>query len=101
MTGQDAHQGDTPPENLSAPLRALWWLKKGGLRLGPEWNIAHELCQMAEGERAHDLVHALCHWIEGDEANRNYWYARISNWRRSSDISREWQAIWQALNQPG
>ena len=26
-----------PPATLSPPLQALWWLGKGGLRPGPEW----------------------------------------------------------------
>ncbi|MDE2385718.1 MAG: hypothetical protein KGO53_13970 [Alphaproteobacteria bacterium] len=79
------------------PQQALWWLQKGGLKLGPEWTKAHQLCQQDEGERAHDLVHALCHWIEGDAANRDYWYRRVANWKRAGDISSEWSAIWQAL----
>ncbi len=44
--------------------------------LGPEWEKAHELCQMQEGDLAHDRVHALAHWIEGDESNASYWYRR-------------------------
>ena len=87
-----------PPSVLSAPLQALWWLQKGGLRQGAEWEKAHALCQQAEGERAHDLVHALCHWIEGDIANRDYWYRRIKGWIHASDIAQEWQQIWQALS---
>ena len=61
---------DTPPAGLARPLAALWWLKKGGLVMGPQWEKAHELCQMQEGDRAHDSVHALVHWIEGDEFER-------------------------------
>ena len=88
----------TPPPALSAPLQALWWLKKGGFKLGAEWERAHALCQQDEGERAHDLVHALCHWIEGDASNRDYWYRRIKSWTRASDIAQEWQQVWRALS---
>ena len=38
-----------PPAALAPPLQALWWLKKGGLATGPEWERAHEICQAAEG----------------------------------------------------
>ena len=87
-----------PPPELSAPLQALWWLKKGALQKGPTWEKAHQLCQQDEGDRAHDLVHALCHWIEGDTANRDYWYWRIKNWSRADSIEQEWQQVWQALS---
>jgi hypothetical protein len=52
-----------PPSGLTVPQQALWWLKKGGLAMGPEWEKAHALCQQAEGTREYDLVHALAHWI--------------------------------------
>ncbi len=56
---------------MTGPKRALQLLKEGGLKVGPAWAEAHEICQTAEGERDHDLVHALCHWVEGDVPNRN------------------------------
>lgn len=62
--------------SLSPPLQALWWLRKGGLAMGPEWHKAHAICQTREGDREFDIVHALAHWIEGDEANAAYWYRR-------------------------
>jgi len=51
------------------------------------------LCQLDEGDRAHDLVHALCHWIEGDIANRDYWYRRLAPWQRAATIPEEWLAL--------
>ncbi len=84
--------GEAPSPSLSAPLQALWWLKKGGLTLGPEWEKAHAICQTREGERDHDLVHALAHWIEGDVGNADYWYARAHE-KRGSDIKSEWTRI--------
>lgn len=83
---------DAPPPGFSVPLQALWWLKKGKLALGPEWDRAHALCQMEEGEPAHDLVHALAHWIEGDMSNAAYWYRRVGG-QRAADIAKEWQRI--------
>ncbi len=81
-----------PPEDLSNPLKALWWLKKGALKPGPEWEEAHGLCQMAEGEPSHDLVHALAHWIEGDLPNADYWYQRAGS-TKAGDIESEWKRI--------
>jgi hypothetical protein len=85
------------PQDLSQPQQALWWLKRGGFRPGPEWEQAHELCQRAEGERDHDLVHALVHWIEGDAGNRDYWYRRVAPWQRAATIEAEWQAVQAAV----
>ena len=87
----EIHEDQTPPQN------ALALLKSGGFRMGPEWQRAHDLCQLDEGDRAHDLVHALCHWIEGDLGNRDHWYRRVQPWTRADTIEAEWQAISFAL----
>lgn len=84
---------EAPPDDLSDPLKALWWLKKGKLMLGAEWDKAHEICQSAEGTRSYDLVHGLAHWIEGDLANADYWYRRAGGQRPGSDIAGEWQRL--------
>lgn len=78
--------------NLAPPLQALWWLRKGGLAMGPEWQKAHAICQTREGDRHYDLVHALAHWIEGDEANAAYWYRRVGGGKVAT-IADEWQRI--------
>ena len=80
------------PKGLSVPLQALWWLRKGGFAMGPEWKTAHELCQSNEGDPDHDLVHALAHWIEGDMGNAAYWYRRVGG-ERAASIEAEWQRI--------
>ena len=82
---------------MSKPREALDLLHAGGLRMGPEWQKAHDICQTAEGDRDHDLVHALCHWIEGDSANRDHWYRRVAPWQRAETIAAEWQAVARAL----
>lgn len=82
-----------PPNDLSQPLQAMWWLKKGNFKLGSEWEQAHGICQIAEGSKAHDWVHALAHWIEGDEWNSNYWYRRVGEVRTSDDVAVEWEYI--------
>lgn len=91
------NESDAPAE-LSDPLQALWWLKKGKLGIGAEWNKAHEICQSAEGTPAYDVVHGLAHWIEGDLANADYWYRRAGEQRPASDIGREWQRLAEGLS---
>ncbi len=81
-----------PPDNFAPALQALWWLKKGRLSLGAEWQKAHAICQTAEGTRSYDLVHALAHWIEGDEVNTAYWYRRVGG-GKAATIELEWQRI--------
>lgn len=83
---------DQPPNELSAPLQALWWLKKGGLKVGPEWHEAHEICQSAEGEPAHDWVHALCHLIERDHGNAGYWFRRAGQ-----PVENDPGTLWQKM----
>ena len=38
-----------PPKDMSKPLQALWWIKKGELKVGPEWEEAHVIVQAMEG----------------------------------------------------
>jgi hypothetical protein len=87
-----------PPSDYSPPQQALWWLKQGDFKVGAAWTRAHEICQMAEGTREYDLVHALGHWIEGDEANRDYWYRRVQPWSRQVTMETEWEEIWKAVS---
>lgn len=82
-----------PPETMSEPLQALWWLAKGDWQLGAEWDRAHEICQRHEGSMEYDWVHALAHWIEGDSFNSGYWYRRSGQTRTSDNAREEWQHI--------
>ena len=86
----------TPPTDLSPPLQALWWLKKGNLVMGAEWEKAHAICQQKEGNPEYDIVHALAHWIEGDESNAAYWYRRVEG-KRAVTIADEWERIIEIL----
>jgi hypothetical protein len=79
-----------PPAGLSPPRQALWWLAKGGWRLGPEWQRAHRLAQAGEGQRDHDLVHAVVHLVEGDLGNADYWFGRAGQPRLGRDARSEW-----------
>ena len=56
--------------------KALDALEEGKCRLGPEWEIAHNIAQAHEGQREFDHIHALVHRIEGDNFNAQYWYRR-------------------------
>lgn len=94
----DRLRSGTLPPGLPPPLEALWWLRKGGFELGPEWRKAHEICQTREGEFAYDLVHALVHRVEGDMTNASYWYRRIGG-SRAVSIEAEWERIARLLEQ--
>ena len=87
-----------PPAALSKPLQALWWLKKGDLRMGPEWEKAHIICQAQEGVTAFDWVHALAHWIEGDFGNSDYWYRRAGKKRATASVAAEWEHLARSLS---
>lgn len=80
-------------ESWPGPVRAMWWLKKGGFKTGPEWEKAHLICQEDEGDAAHAWVHALVHWVEGDEWNSNYWYRSAGKQRLADAIEAEWNAV--------
>lgn len=82
-----------PSSDLSKPLQALWWLKKGGLHVGPEWEMAHNICQSGEGTQQYDWVHALAHWIEADMGNSDYWYRRCGQKRAKPSVSEEWEHL--------
>jgi hypothetical protein len=89
---EDSIGAAAPPADFTPAQQALSWLRKGGLRLGPEWERAHAICQASEGEAALDGVHALAHWIEGDLGNADYWYRRVGS-RRSGEIDAEWRRM--------
>ena len=76
-------------DKQSPPQQALLLLKQGAFKMGADWEKAHAICQTAEGTFEYDLVHALAHWIEGDEGNRDYWYARVRPWVRAESIEAE------------
>ncbi len=96
MTPEELREmtGETPPAGLAPPFAALWWLDKGGLEMGPEWEKAHAIAQSKEGDRSHDLIHGLIHWIEGDHSNSDYWYRRAGAIdARAADKQAEWLRI--------
>jgi hypothetical protein len=72
---------------------ALDRLRGGDFAVGPDWHIAHEICQAREGVAAFDWLHALCHRIEGDDWNAEYWYRRAGKTRGQGSIAEEWTAV--------
>ena len=87
-----------PPRDMSKPLQAMWWLKKGSLRVGPEWEQAHAIVQSMEGVMEFDWVHALMHWIEADMGNADYWYRRAGKKRAMPSVAAEWEHIARELS---
>jgi len=82
---------DTPPVGLSAPLRSLWFAKKG------QWDEAHDVVNALPSAMG-SWIHAHLHRIEGDLGNAGYWYARAG--RRAltnqDDLDGEWAELVQA-----
>ena len=75
-----------PPKDMSKPLQAMWWIKKGSFKVGPEWDEAHAIVQTMEGTFEFDWVHALLHWIEADMGNADYWYRRAGKRRATASV---------------
>ncbi len=86
------------PRDMSKPLQALWWIRKGEFRVGPEWEEAHVIVQAMEGVTEFDWVHALLHWIEADMGNADYWYKRSGKKRATASVKAEWEYMAAALS---
>jgi len=88
----------TPPEGLSAELKALWHAAR------KRWDEAHKLVQDEKGAEA-AWVHAHLHRIEGHLSNAGYWYNRAGRPRSDAALEAEWDEIAEALlaraEQPG
>jgi hypothetical protein len=80
---------DAPPEPLSPPLQALWWLGKGN------WDAAHRVCQGHEDNDDCNWVHAHLHRQEGDLNNAGGWYRRAGKPIPESAVplEEEWSAL--------
>ena len=68
-------------------------LSSGGFKMEAEWQAAHAICQVHEGEKAFDWGHAFCHRIEGDEWNAGYWYRRAGKSVPAGSFADEWVAM--------
>ena len=81
---------DTPPDNISPPLRALWHDARG------DWATAHDTAQSVDDETG-AWVHAYLHRKEGDAANAAYWYRRARKPIAADALDVEWERIVSAL----
>jgi hypothetical protein len=83
-------KGDALPENLTAPIAALWWDAKG------DWAQAHGLVDELESKEGM-AVHAYLHRKEGALANADYWYARAGRGFYRAELEEEWRALVSGL----
>ena len=81
---------DQPPQEISAPLAALWWDARG------DWAKAHGLVDELETTDGM-AVHAYLHRKEGSLSNADYWYARAGRTYHRPELSDEWQALVEGL----
>jgi hypothetical protein len=82
--------GNEPPEDLPAPVAALWHDRKGN------WERAHEIVQDLHDSDA-AWVHAYLHRREGDLGNARYWYRRAGRPEFTGELDAEWHQIVSAL----
>jgi len=78
------------PQDISAPLTALWWAAKG------DWDKAHAIAQDDPSAEA-SWVHAYLHRVEGDLGNASYWYRRAGQPVATDALEAEWERIVAAL----
>ncbi|WP_161888790.1 hypothetical protein [Pontibacter russatus] len=89
-TFKQSLSADTPPNDASVYLQALWYDSKG------DWDKSHELIQdLPDADAA--WIHAYLHRKEGDIWNADYWYRRASRKRLSVSLDEEWEQITAAL----
>lgn len=81
---------DAPPAEMSKPLLALWWAKKG------DWERAHMTAQ-SDKTRDGAWVHGYLHWVEGDLDNSSYWYGQSGRRRPDTSLDAEWDKITATL----
>ena len=77
---------DSPPDNLSVPVEALWWDAKG------DWAKAHGLVDELESKDGM-AVHAYLHRKEGSLSNADYWYERAGRSFHRPALEEEWSAL--------
>jgi hypothetical protein len=87
---RDSLASEVPPENLPAPLSALWWDAKG------DWTQAHALVDELETKDGM-AVHAYLHRKEGAASNAEYWYERAGRAHHRPALEDELQALVTAL----
>ena len=74
---------NTLPADLSLPLQALWYDRKG------DWTSAHEAVQDGN-DNVSAAIHAYLHRKEGDLWNARYWYSAAGRKPFSRSLDEEW-----------
>ncbi|MEQ9442613.1 MAG: hypothetical protein RIG62_26470 [Cyclobacteriaceae bacterium] len=87
---QDTLNGPDVPEQLSDPLKALWYDAK------EDWDQAHNYAQKHNDSQS-AWVHAYLHRKEGDTLNAQYWYTRASRTMPDETLAQEWKNIVENL----
>jgi hypothetical protein len=77
---------EQPIEELSAPLKSLWYDGKG------DWHQAHAQVDHLTDQAA-AWVHAYLHRKEGDTQNADYWYSRARQTRPNLSLEAEWEHL--------
>ena len=81
---------ETPPEELSPAVQALWWQKNGN------WAEAHR-CAQRQGDQNGAWAHAYLHRVEGDLRNAGGWYGRAGRPVATAPLDEEWETIARTL----
>ncbi len=79
---------DSPPQDLSNTLKALWHDQKG------DWENAHGAVQHG-ADRGSAAVHAYLHRKEGDIWNARYWYNNAGRPPFNGPLEEEWKTLVQ------
>ncbi len=83
-------ENDSPPEQISVYLKALWLEAKG------DWAAAHHLIDEMQDATA-CWVHAYLHRKKGDNSNANYLYRKAGKLMPSNSLKQEWENIVKTL----
>ncbi len=59
-----------------------------------DWEGAHAIAQLKEGQANYDRLHAYLHRKEGDMVNAKYWYGRINEKMPSITLDTEWVILY-------
>ncbi len=81
---------DTPPQNVSPLLQALWFEANG------DWNKAHDLAQGVDSSDS-SWIHAYLHRKDGDLGNAAYWYSKAGKTVSKKSLHDEWEEIVSSL----
>ena len=88
---------NSPPENVSELLVALWYdAKVGPSKAGASWEKAHKIVQDINSKDA-AWIHAYLHRKEGDSGNASYWYSRAGKQFSDKTLEEEWEEIVREL----